>query len=71
MIRTWRNAASRKLWEGGRPNRFSGLDMERAMVLLDMLDAASSLEPIARLRDCGARRFTVSRGSGAANGRSR
>ena len=50
MIRSWRNAASRKNWEGGRPNRFAGLDRDRALVLLDMLDAASSLEPIAQLR---------------------
>jgi proteic killer suppression protein len=53
MIRSWRNAASRKVWQGGRPNRFAGLDTERALLLLDVLDAASTLEPIAQLRSAG------------------
>ena len=53
MIRSWRNAASRKVWDNRRPNRFAGLDMERAVVLLDMLDAADSLEPMAQLRSVG------------------
>ena len=53
MIRSWRNATSRKVWDDRRPNRFAGLDMERAVVLLDMLDAADSLEPMGRLRSVG------------------
>jgi proteic killer suppression protein len=31
MIRTWRNAASRKVWDGEQPNQFRGLDFEAAI----------------------------------------
>jgi toxin HigB-1 len=34
MIRSWRNAASRKVWQGERPNQFRGLDFEAATDLL-------------------------------------
>ena len=31
MIRSWRNTASQKVWDGERPNRFSGLDFDCAV----------------------------------------
>ena len=60
----WRricNAASRRIWEGRQPNRLVGLDADRGRILLDMLDAAASLEPIARLRSAGLRALRGSR----------
>lgn len=30
---SWRNAASRKVWEGGRPNQFRGLDLAIDLLL--------------------------------------
>jgi proteic killer suppression protein len=41
VIRSWRNAASRKVWEGGRPNQFPGLDLDLAIDLLLALNVAS------------------------------
>ena len=35
MIRSWRNAATRKVWEGERPNQLRGLDFEAAIDLLE------------------------------------
>lgn len=43
MIRSWRNAASRKVWDGERTNQFRGLDVEAAVDLLLTLNAAKSL----------------------------
>jgi proteic killer suppression protein len=39
MIRSWRNAATRKVWEGGKANHFRGLDFEAAIDLLLALNA--------------------------------
>ena len=46
MIRSWKNSATRKVWEGEHPNRFSGLDMEGAVDLLLALNATKSLADI-------------------------
>jgi hypothetical protein len=43
MIRSWRNAATRKVWEGERPNQFRGLDFEAAIDLLLALNVATTL----------------------------
>ena len=43
MIRTWRNSASREVWDGDQPNQFRGLDFEAAIDLLLALNAAKSL----------------------------
>jgi len=48
VIRSWRNAASRKFWEGERPNQFRGLDVDRAIDLLLALNVAETLhDPLA------------------------
>ena len=53
MIRSWRNAASRRIWEGERPNRFRGLDVEIAVDLLLALNVAKSLADISPLASVG------------------
>ncbi len=53
MIRSWRNAATRKVWEGERPNRFRGLDFEYAVDLLLALNVAKRLGDLSPLRSVG------------------
>jgi toxin HigB-1 len=53
VIRSWRNAASRKVWEGERPNRFRGLDIEAAIDLLLALNVAKSLGDLSPLKSVG------------------
>lgn len=53
MIRSWLNAASRKFWEGGRPNQFRGLDTDAAIDLLLALNAAKSLHDLSPLKSVG------------------
>jgi proteic killer suppression protein len=53
MIRTWRNSATRKVWEGERPNQFRGLDFEAALDLLLALNAAKSLRDLSPLQSIG------------------
>ncbi len=53
MIRSWRNAASRKVWEGGIPNRFRGLDAAAAVDLLLALNAAGALSDLSPLKSVG------------------
>ena len=53
MIRSWRNPASRKVWEGETPNRFRGLDFEAAIDLLLALNAADTLRDLSPLRSVG------------------
>jgi proteic killer suppression protein len=53
VIRSWRNAASCKVWEGGRPNRFRGLDADDAVDLLLALNAAKSLQDLSPLKSVG------------------
>jgi proteic killer suppression protein len=53
VIRSWRNAASRKVWEGGRPNQFRGLDLDLAVDLLLALNVATSLSDLSPLRSVG------------------
>jgi proteic killer suppression protein len=53
MIRAWRNAATRKVWEGERPNQFRGLDFEAAVDLLLALNAAAALQDLSPLRSIG------------------
>lgn len=49
MIRSWRNAATRKFWEGAS-DQFRGLDSEGARDLLSALNAATSLQDLSPLR---------------------
>ena len=53
MIRSWRNAATRKVWEGERPNQFRELDVEVAVDLLLALNVAKSLRDLSPLRSIG------------------
>ena len=53
MIRSWRNSATRKVWEGERPNQFRGLDFEAAVDLLLALNAAGSLSDLSPLKSVG------------------
>ncbi len=53
MIRSWRNAASRKFWEGERPNRFRGLDVSPAIDLLLALNVAETLQDLSPLKSVG------------------
>ena len=53
MIRSWRNSATRKVWDGERPNQFRGLDFEVAVDLLLALNVAKSLGDLSPLRSVG------------------
>ena len=53
MIRSWRNPASRKVWDGERPNRFRGLDFEAAIDLLLALNVSKSLHDLSPLKSVG------------------
>jgi proteic killer suppression protein len=57
MIRSWRNSASRKVWDGERPNRFRGLDFEAAIDLLLALNVAQSLQDLSPLKSVGLHRL--------------
>lgn len=61
MIRSWRNAASRKVWEGERPNQFRGLDFEAAIDLLLVLNVAATLQDLSPLRSVGLHKLKGSR----------
>ena len=52
MIKSWGDGATRRFAESGK-SKFSGLDQERAIELLNMLDAAPSLHAINPLRSIG------------------
>jgi proteic killer suppression protein len=49
MIRSWANSASRRLYEQGTGRRFRGLDVDGALELLAILDAATSLRDLSPL----------------------
>ena len=53
MLRTWRNAASRKVWEGQHPNQFRGLDFAAAIDLLLALNVATKLQELSPLKSVG------------------
>lgn len=53
MIRSWRDAATRKVWNGERPNRFRGLDSEAAIDLLLALNVAKTLQDLNPLKSVG------------------
>jgi toxin HigB-1 len=53
MIRSWRNAASRRVWSGEAPNRFRGLDFAAATDLLLALNVATTLEDLSPLKSVG------------------
>jgi proteic killer suppression protein len=53
MIRSWRNAATRRVWEGARPTQFRGLDFVAAIDLLLALNVAARLQDLSPLRSVG------------------
>jgi proteic killer suppression protein len=61
MIRSWRNSASRKVWDGERPNQFRGLDFETAIDLLLALNVAKSLHDLSPLKSVGLHKLTGNR----------
>lgn len=50
VIRSFADTASRRLFDQGRRRGFRGLDYDRALMLLDSLDAAEALAPLRALR---------------------
>jgi proteic killer suppression protein len=52
LIRSWGNAATRRLFETGR-SRWRGLDAELALDLLATLNAAGRLDQISPLKSVG------------------
>gem|GEM_PF-89199 len=61
MIRTWRNAATRKVWEETHPNQFRGLDFAIAVELLASLNVAKSLKDLSPLKSVGLHKLKGSR----------
>lgn len=61
MIRSWRNVASRKVWDGERPNRFRGLDWDAAIDLLLALNVAKTLHDLSPLKSVGLHKLTGDR----------
>ena len=57
MIRSWRNTASRKFWEGARAKQFSSLDSEAAIDLLPALNVAKRLQELSPLKSVGLHRL--------------
>jgi toxin HigB-1 len=53
MIRSWRNSASRKVWDGEQPNQFRGFDFDAAIDLLLALNVAKSLQDLSPLKSVG------------------
>lgn len=61
MIRSWRNAATRKVWEGEQPRQFRNLDFDAAIDLLLALNVASSLQDLSPLKSVGLHRLKGAR----------
>jgi proteic killer suppression protein len=53
MIRSWRNAATRRVWDGQVPSQFRGLDFEAAVELLSALNVAKTLQDLSPLKSIG------------------
>ncbi len=53
MIRTWRNAATRKVWDEESSSSFRGLDLDNAIELLASLNVAKSLNDLSPLKSVG------------------
>jgi proteic killer suppression protein len=49
--------ASRKVWDGERPNRFRGLDFEACSDLLLALNVAKTLQDLSPLKSVGLHRL--------------
>lgn len=62
MIKSWRDTASRKVWEGEKPNQFRGVDIEAAIDLLLALNAAKSLNDLSPLASVSLHKLRGDRG---------
>jgi toxin HigB-1 len=63
MIRTWRNAATQRLWDEERSSYFRGLDLDTALELLAALNVAKSLNDLSPLKSVGLHKLKGSRKS--------
>jgi len=61
MIRSWRNSATRKVWEGEQPNQLRGLDFDAALDLLLALNVAKSLHDLSPLKSVGLHKLKADR----------
>lgn len=53
MIRSWRNAVTRRIWDGERPKAFRSLDVDMATDLLLALNAAETPRDLSPLKSVG------------------
>ncbi len=61
MIRSWKNARVRRVFESGNVRGFRGLDREKVENRLAALNVAKSLEDLGRLRSVGLHKLKGSR----------
>ena len=61
MIRSFADGKTRRLFQDDRRRGFRGLDYERALMLLDALDAAPSLDLLRALQAVGLHALTGDR----------
>lgn len=61
MIKSWKNAKSRKVYDQGITRGFSGLDRDSALEVLKMLNAASSPGQLSPLKSVGLHRLKGTR----------
>jgi len=61
VIRSWRNAASRKVWDGETPSQFRGLDFAWALDFLSALNVASTLQDLSPLKSVGVHKLKGNR----------
>ena len=62
MIKSWKSAATRRFAEEGK-GRFPGLDAEKAMARLQLLDAVQSMREIPSLASIGLHKLKGARRS--------
>jgi proteic killer suppression protein len=60
VIKSWANSATRKFANEGK-SRFRGMDVESAMEMLAVLDAASALADLSPLQSVGLHKLTGNR----------
>jgi proteic killer suppression protein len=61
MIRTWKNAKSRRVYESGSNRGFTGLDGEQALEALKLLHASSNLQALGMFRSYRLHKLTGDR----------
>ena len=57
MIKSWKNARSRRVFEEGKAKGFAGLDVDDALEILKMLDAATALSQLSPFKSVGLHRL--------------